>query len=82
VKKINNYFKNQKRLIRLSLRRERYIETRTGKFATFIFAIFCFLPILPDVICIRILYKKIKFGPFLIAVIIGKTITFVPFIFL
>jgi membrane protein YqaA with SNARE-associated domain len=82
VNRINKYFKNHKRIIGLSLRREKYIETKDGRLATFLFAIFCFLPVLPDIICIRLLYKKIKFPSFVGAVIIGKIITFVPFIFL
>jgi len=49
---------------------------------TFVFAILCYLPILPDIIGTRILYKKIKLPYFIIAVIIGKSITHIPFIFL
>ena len=82
VNKINNYFRSRKSVERLSLKREKYIETRTGKFSTFLFAIFCYLPILPDIIGTRLLYKKIKFPYFVIAVIIGKTISYVPIIFL
>lgn len=81
VSKVNTYFKNQKRMTRIWLKREKYIETKTGKVATFMFAIFCFLPILPDIVGTRILYKKIKFPYFIIAVIIGKSVTHVPFIF-
>ncbi|MCX6825380.1 MAG: hypothetical protein NTY80_04140 [candidate division SR1 bacterium] len=81
VSKVNTYFKNQKRMTRIGLKREKYIETKTGKVATFMFAIFCFLPILPDIVGTRILYKKIKFPYFIIAVIIGKSVTHVPFIF-
>jgi hypothetical protein len=37
---------------------------------------------LPDIIWTRILYKKIKFPYFIIASIIGKSVTHIPFIFL
>lgn len=79
---INRYFKKQERLTRISARWEKYIETRTGKVVTFTFAIFCFLPILPDIIGTRILYKKIKFSHFILAVLIGKSATHIPFIFI
>ncbi|HCB52096.1 TPA: hypothetical protein DEP21_06075 [Patescibacteria group bacterium] len=82
IHKINTYFRNQKRIARISLKREKYIEKRSGRFVTFLFAILCYLPILPDIITTRILYKKIRFRYFIIAVIIGKTITYVPFIYL
>lgn len=81
VNQINRYFKRQQKIARISYKRERYIETKTGRVATFMFAIFCFLPVLPDIIGTRILYKKIKFPYFVLAVIIGKSITHVPFIF-
>lgn len=81
VNHMNRYFKNQKRLARIWFKREQYIETRAGKFVTFLFAILCYVPILPDIITTRILYKKIKFKYFLIALIIGKSITHVPFIY-
>ncbi len=55
---------------------------KSGRIITFFFAIFCFLPILPDIIGTRILYKKIKFPYFIVAVIIGKSVTHIPFIFL
>lgn len=81
VNKMNSYFKKEERIGRLSARREKYIEKRTGRILTFLFAIFCYLPILPDIIGTRLLHKKIKFRPFLLAVIIGKSITHIPFIF-
>ena len=81
VNKINSYYKKEERIARISLRREKYIETRTGRVATFFFAVFCFLPIIADIISIRILYKKIKFPYFVLAVIIGKSISHIPFIF-
>ena len=82
INNINNYFRSRKSVERLSLRREKYIENRTWKFATFLFAVFCYLPILPDIIGTRLLYKKIRFPYLVIAVIIGKTISYVPIIFL
>jgi uncharacterized membrane protein YdjX (TVP38/TMEM64 family) len=60
---------------------EKYIEKKSGRIATFLFAIFCYAPIIPDIISTRMLYKKIKFPYFIIAVIIGKSITHIPFIF-
>lgn len=82
VKRINAYYKKQERITRISQRREKYIETRTGRTATFLFAVFCFMPVLPDIIGTRILYKKIQFPYFVLAVIIGKSATHIPFIFL
>lgn len=82
VNRLNNYYKNEERITKISLKREKYIESKTGKIATFFFAIFCFLPIIADIISIRILYKKIKFPYFILAVIIGKSIAHIPFIFL
>jgi uncharacterized membrane protein YdjX (TVP38/TMEM64 family) len=81
VNKVNRQFKNQKKIIKISEKWESYIETKTGRFATFIFAIFCFLPILADVIGTRILYKKISFPYFVLAIFIGKCISHIPFIF-
>jgi len=81
INKINKQFKQQKAMNTVSKKREQYIQTKTGKFATFIFAIFCFLPVLPDIIGTRILYKKIRFPHFILAVIIGKSITHMTFIF-
>jgi len=79
---MHNYFDNHKRFSKISARREAYAATKEGKYTTFLFAIFCFLPVLPDVICIRILYRKISFRSFVAAVIIGKCLTFLPIIFL
>lgn len=81
INKMNNYFKKEEKIGRLSVRREKYLEKKTGRVLTFLFAIFCYLPILPDIIWTRILYKKIKIIPFIIAVIIGKSVTHIPFIF-
>lgn len=81
IVKINKKFKEQEKLNTLSAKRETYIRTKTGKFTTFIFAIFCFLPVLPDIIGTRVLYKKISFPYFILAVIIGKSITHITFIF-
>jgi uncharacterized membrane protein YdjX (TVP38/TMEM64 family) len=64
------------------LKWEKYLEKRSGRIITFLFAIFCYIPIIPDIIATRILYKKIKFPYFIIAAIIGKSITHIPFIFL
>jgi len=82
INKMNSYFKKEEKIGRLSARWEKHLEKKTGRVLTFFFAIFCFLPILPDIIGTRILYKKIKFPYFIIAVIIGKSITHIPFIFL
>ena len=82
VGRLNRFFKRQESLAKISAKREKYIETKAGKAITFGFAIFCFLPVLPDIIGTRILYKKIKFMPFIIAVFIGKSVTHIPFIFL
>ena len=82
INKMNSYFKKEERIGRLSLKWEKYLEKRTGRVMTFLFAIFCYLPIIPDIICTRILYKKIKFPYFVMASIIGKALTHIPFIFL
>lgn len=82
INKMNSYFKKEERIGKLWVKRERYIEKRSGRIMTFVFAILCYLPILPDIIGTRILYKKIKLPYFIIAVIIGKSITHIPFIFL
>ena len=79
--KINKYFKKPKKIQKISKKRKKYIKTNHGKFATFLFTIVCYLPIIPDIITTRILYKKIKFPYFLLALIIGKSITHIPFIF-
>ena len=82
INKMNSYFKKEERIGKLWMRWEKYIEKRSGKIVTFLFAIFCYLPILPDIIGTRMLYKKIKFPYFIIAVIIGKSLTHIPFIIL
>jgi membrane protein YqaA with SNARE-associated domain len=82
VNQINTYFRSRKSIEKFSLRREKNLETRRGKVSTFLFAIFCYLPIIPDIIATRLLYKKMKFIPFVLAVIIGKIINYVPLIFL
>lgn len=81
VNRVNKYFKNQEKIGTISLKREKQLETKTGRIATFLFAIFCYLPILPDIVGTRLLYKKIKFPYFIMAVIIGKSISHIPFIF-
>ncbi len=81
LKKINKYFDSENKITQIWLKREKYIESDRGKFFTFLFAIFCFLPILADVVGCRLLYKKIKFPYFVLAVIIGKTISHGSFIF-
>lgn len=82
INKMHSYFKKEERIGRLWLRWEKKLEKRSGRIATFLFAIFCYLPIIPDIISTRILYKKIKIPYFIIAAIIGKSITHIPFIFL
>jgi hypothetical protein len=82
LNEINKYFKKNTKIKKLSLKREQYIQTKHGKIVTFFFAIICYLPIIPDIITTRLLYKKIKFPYFLLALIIGKFFTHVPFIFL
>ena len=82
INKMNSYFKKEERIGKLSLKWEEYLEKKSGRIITFFFAIFCYLPIIPDIICTRILYKKIKFPYFIIAAIIGKSLTHIPFIFL
>ncbi|MCX6824296.1 MAG: hypothetical protein NT085_04165 [candidate division SR1 bacterium] len=82
INKMNSYFKKEERIGRLSLKWEQYLEKRSGRIITFLFAIFCYIPVIPDIIATRILYKKIKFPYFIIASIIGKSITHIPFIFL
>jgi len=81
INKMNSYFKKEERIGRISARREKQLEKRSGRIITFFFAIFCYLPILPDIIWTRILYKKIKFPYFIMASIIGKCVTHIPFIF-
>lgn len=81
LKKLNEYFDNQNKLTKIWLKREKYIETGRGKFFTFIFAILLFLPVLADIIWCRLLHRKIKFPYFVLAVIIGKTISHGSFIF-
>ncbi len=82
INKMNSYFKKEERIGRLSVKWEKYLEKRSGRIITFLFAIFCYVPVIPDIIATRILYKKIKFPYFIIAAIIGKGITHIPFIFL
>ncbi|MEI6773554.1 MAG: hypothetical protein WCL18_01685 [bacterium] len=50
INKMNSYFKKEERIGRLSLRWEKQLEKRSGRIMTFFFAIFCYLPILPDII--------------------------------
>lgn len=82
VIRIYEYFRNQKNISNVFARWKHYAETRNGKFATFLFAVFCFIPVIPDIISVRLLYKKIEFPYFLLAVLIGKSFTFIPIIFL
>ncbi|MCX6822844.1 MAG: hypothetical protein NTX91_02500 [candidate division SR1 bacterium] len=81
INKINTYFKQQASLNKVGEKWKKHSETKMGKITTFLFAIFCYLPIIPDIIGTRLLYKKIKFVPFVIAVIIGKVISHGTFIF-
>jgi hypothetical protein len=80
--RINSYFQKQDEIARVNTKREKYLERRTGRFMTFLFAVFCYLPVIPDIISTRLLYKKIRFPYFIIATVIGKGITHIPFIFL
>lgn len=80
--KITKHFKKTKKIKNLSKKIRKYTKTKNGKFIIFLIAIASYLPIIPDVITTRILYKKIKFPYFLIALIIWKSITHIPFIFL
>jgi len=82
INTMNSYFKKEERIGKLSLKWEQYLEKRSGRIITFLFAIFCYIPVIPDIIATRLLYKKIKFPYFIIASIIGKSITHIPFIFL
>jgi len=82
INKMNSYFKKEERIGRLSLKWEKHLEKKSGRIMTFLFAIFLYLPVIPDIIGTRMLYKKIKFPYFIIASIIGKSITHIPFIFL
>ena len=82
INKINKYFKEQSSLNKVGEKRKKHSETKMGKVTTFLFAVFCYLPIIPDIIGTRLLYKKIKFIPFVIAVVIGKVISHGTFIFL
>jgi hypothetical protein len=82
LKKFDYYFNDNSRIAIIWSKRHKYSGTREGKFFTFLFAIFCFLPILPDIVGNRILYNKIKFPYFILAVVIGKTISHAWFIFL
>ena len=61
INKMNSYFKKEERIGRLSVKWEKYLEKRSGRIITFLFAIFCYVPVIPDIIATRILYKKIKF---------------------
>lgn len=81
INKINSYFKKESNLSKIGEKWKKHSETKMGKVTTFLFAVFCYLPFLPDIIGTRLLYKKIKFIPFVIAVIIGKTISHGVFIF-
>lgn len=80
-KKISKYFDKETKIARVELKLEKYWTTKRWKIIIFLFAIFCFLPTFPDIVSNRLLYKKISFGWFLVALIIGKTISHVPFIF-
>jgi membrane protein YqaA with SNARE-associated domain len=82
LKKFDYHFNDKTRISKFWLKRQHYAETKEWTFVTFVFAIFCFLPVLPDIVGNRILYKKIKFPYFILAVIIGKTISHGWFIFL
>ena len=81
INKINRYFKQESNLSKVGERWKKHSETKMGKITTFLFAVFCYLPIIPDIIGTRLLYKKIKFTPFVIAVVIGKVISHGTFIF-
>jgi hypothetical protein len=50
INTMNSYFKKEERIGKLSVKREKYLEKRSGRIITFFFAIFCYLPILPDII--------------------------------
>jgi hypothetical protein len=50
INKMNSYFKKEERIGKLSVKREKYLEKKSGRIITFLFAIFCYLPILPDII--------------------------------
>lgn len=82
INKMNSYFKKEEKIGKIWLKWEKYLEKKSGRVLTFLFAIFCYIPVIPDIIATRLLYKKIKFPYFVLASIIGKSITHIPFIFL
>lgn len=81
LNKVCNYFDEKTKNVKIWLKKESKIGNKTGKFFIFLFAIFCFLPIIPDIVSNRLLYKKIKFPYFILAVLIGKSIIHIPFVF-
>jgi membrane protein YqaA with SNARE-associated domain len=48
----------------------------------FVLAVIGFAPTIPDFLTVALLQKKLKFPYFVLAAIVGKTIQFLPFVFL
>jgi len=76
---LKSYFQNEEKLGKENIKK--YYESPRGEAVTFLLTIVGFMPILPDIVVVRLLHNKIKFKPFVIALTIGKIITYVPFIF-
>jgi len=76
---IKSYFQKEEKAGNENFKK--YYESPRGMVVTFLLTIVWFMPILPDIVVVRLLHGKIKFKPFVIALTIGKIITYVPFIF-
>jgi len=70
VIRMNVFFKKKTESMKKSINLDQHTETPIGKFFMFIFAVFCFLPVFPDILVIRALRKRISFPNFVIAAVL------------
>lgn len=63
-------------------RLKRHLASDKGQVTLFILAVIGFMPTIPDFLTVALLQRKLRFWYFILAAIIGKTLEFLPFIFL
>ena len=79
---ITQRFTQQKQLSKLNTKLKQHLERDHGQFILFGITILAIQSAIPDLIIIRMLHKKLHFGYFLLAVILGKAIVYLPVIYI
>ena len=81
VEKTKKYFEHKKTSKSRS-NLKRHLSSDKGQRTLFILAVIGFMPTIPDALTVALLHKKLRFEYFILASIVGKTVQFIPFIFL